>query len=154
MIVMFIISSASCSLISDNAVNLAYDLEAAAKVLKSQKFGSEFVINYEPIDTEAPFTILVLSEKGVTFDELIEKGLDSLVVEELYPQLSYIDLRDRATLIVYQNGTFSFTSYYRGFVDVNTTQIISGKGNTDILVKTIGVGSGNVSDEVLLIELK
>jgi len=154
MIVMIIMSSTSCSFIRDNAVNLAYDLEAAAKTLKSQKIGSEFVINYKPLDTEAPFTILIFSEKGVTFDELIEKGLDPLVVENLFPQLSYIDLKDRATLIVYQNETISFTTYYRRFVDVNTTQIINGKGNTDILVKTIGVGPGNLSDEILLIELQ
>tara|TARA_R110000787_G_scaffold17143_1_gene54091 strand:+ start:216 stop:671 length:456 start_codon:yes stop_codon:yes gene_type:complete len=151
---MIIISSTSCSFMRDNAVNLAYDLEAAAKKLKSQKTGSEFVINFEPVDTKAPFTILILSEKGVTFDELIEKGLDSLLVEDLFPQLSYIDLKNSATIVVYQNGTISFTTYYRRFVDVTTTQIINGKGNTDILVKTIGVGPGNLSDEVLLIELQ
>ena len=154
MIVMIINFSTSCSLTSDNAVNLAYDLEEAAKSLKSQKIGSEFVINFEPIDTEAPFTILIFSEKGVTFSELIEKGLDSLLVEDLFPQLSYIDLKDRATGVVYQNGTISFTTYYRRFVDVNTTQIINGTGVTDILVKTIGVNPGNVTDEVLLIELQ
>ena len=153
-IVMIFISLTSCSLTSDNAANLAYDLETAAKELKSQENGSEFVINFEPVDTEAPFTILVLSEKGVTFDELIEKGLDSLLVEDLFPQLSYIDLKNRATLIVYQNGSISFTTYYRRFVDVKTTQVINGIGVTDILVKTIGVGPGNLSDEVLLIELQ
>ncbi len=154
MIAMIIIPATSCSFLSDNAVNLAHDLEAAAKKLKSQKTGSEFVINYEPLDTEAPFTILILSEKGVTFDELIEIGLDSLIVKDLFPKLSYIDLKKDATLIVYQNGGISFTTYYRRFVDVKTTQVINGKGNTDILVKTIGVGPGNLSDEVLLIELK
>ena len=154
MIVMIINFSTSCSFTSDNAVNLAYDLEAAAKTLKSQKIGSEFVINFAPIDSEAPFTILIFSENGVTFNELIEKGLDSLLVEELFPQLSYIDLKNRATSVVYQNGTISFTTYYRRFVDVNTTQIINGKGDTDIFVKTIGVGPGNFSDEVLLIELQ
>ena len=85
--------------------------------------------------------------------ELIEEGLDSLLVENLFPQLSYIDLKNRATSVVYQNGTISFTTYYRRFLDVNTTQIINGKGDTDIRVKTIGVGPGNVTDEVLLIEL-
>jgi hypothetical protein len=154
MIVMIINFSISCSVMRDNAVNLAYNLEAAAKTLKSQKIGSEFVINFEPIDTEAPFTILIFSENGVTFNELIKKGLDSLLVEDLFPQLSYINLKDGATLIVYQNGTISFTTYYRRFVDVNTTQIINGKGNTDIIVKTIGVGTGNITDEVLLIELQ
>ena len=154
MIVMIINFSTSCSFTSDNAVNFAYDLEAAAKTLKSQKIGSEFVINFAPIDTEAPFTILIFSENGVTFNELIEKGLDSLLVEDLFPQLSYIDLKNSATSVVYQNGTISFTTYYRRFVDVNTTQIIKGKGDTDILVKTIGVGPGNNSDEVLLIELQ
>lgn len=155
MIVMIINFSTSCSFIRDNAVNLAYDLEAAAKKLKSQKIGGEFVINFEPIDLETPFTILMFSENGVTFNELIEKGLDTLVVENLFPQLSYIDLKDRATLIVYQNETISFTTYYRRFVDVNTTQIINGKGNTDIIVKTIGVVPGNITDdEVLLIELQ
>ena len=83
MIVMIINFSISCSVMRDNAVNLAYDLEAAAKTLKSQKIGSEFVINYKPLDTEAPFTILIFSEKGVTFDELIEKGLDPTVAKEL-----------------------------------------------------------------------
>ena len=151
---MIIVFSTSCSFTSDNAVNFAYDLEAAAKTLKSQKIGSEFVINFVPIDIEAPFTILIFSENGVTFNELIEKGLDSLLVEELFPQLSYIDLKNSATSVVYQNGTISFTTYYRRFVDVNTTQIIYGKGDTDILVKTIGVGLGNDSDEVLLIELQ
>lgn len=154
MIVMIFISLTSCSLTVDNAVNLAYNLEAAAKELKSQEIGSEFVINFEPVDTEAPFTILVLSEKGVTFDELIEKGLDSLIVEDLFPQLSYIDLKNGATLIVYQNGSISFTTHYRRFVDVKTTQVINSIGVTDILVKTIGIGPGNLSDEVLLIELQ
>ena len=154
MIVLIVICLTSCSFMRDNAVNLAYNLEAAAKKLKSQEIGSEFVINFEPKDSEAPFTVLIFSEKGVTFNELIEKGLDSLLVEELFPQLSYIDLKNRATSVVYQNGIISFTTYYRRFVDVNTTQIINGKGVTDILVKTIGVGPGNVSDEVLLIELQ
>lgn len=154
MILILFISLTSCSLIHDNAVNLAYDLEKAAKKLKSQEIGSEFIINFEPVDTESPFTILVLSEKGVTFDELIEKGLDSLIVEDLFPQLSYIDLKKRATLIVYQNGSISFTTYYRRFVDVKTTQVINSIGDTEILVKTIGIGAGNLSDEVLLIELK
>lgn len=153
-IVMFFIFFTSCSLIGDNAVNFAYDLEAAAKKLKSQKIGSEFVINFEPIDKEAPFTLLIFSKKGVTFSELIEKGLDSILVQDLFPQLSYIDLKNSATSVVYQNETISFTSYYRRFVDVNTTQIINGKGNTDILVKTIGVSPGNLTDEVLLIELQ
>ncbi|UQD56534.1 hypothetical protein [Flavobacterium sp. K5-23] len=153
MIAMIIISSISCSFLRDNAVNLAYDLEAASKTLKPLKIGSEYVINFEPADTEAPFTILILSEKGVTFNELIEKGLDPLLVEDLFPQLSYIDLKNGATSVVYQNGTISFTTYYRRFVDVATTQIINGKGNTDILVKTIGVAPGNLSNEVLLIEL-
>ena len=154
MIVMIMNISTSCSFKSDNAVNFAYDLESAAKTLKSLKIGSEFVINFAPIDTEAPFIILMFSENGVTFNELIEKGLDSLLVEDLFPQLSYIDLKNKATSVVYQNGTISFTTYYRRFVDVNTTQIIKGKGDTDILVKTIGVGPGNNSDEVLLIELQ
>jgi len=154
MIVMIINFSTSCSFINDNAVNFAYDLEAAAKALKSQKIGSEFVINFTPIDTEAPFTILMFSENGVTFNELIEKGLDSLLVEDLFPQLSYIDLKNSATSVVYQNGTISFTTYYKRFVDVNTTQIINGKGDTDIIVKTIGIGPGDISDEVLLIELQ
>ena len=154
MIVMIINFLTSCSLINDNAVNFAYDLEAAAKALKSQKIGSEFVINFTPIDKEAPFTILMFSENGVTFNELIEKGLDSLLVEDLFPQLSYIDLKNSATSVVYQNGTISFTTYYKRFVDVNTTQIINGKGDTDIIVKTIGVGPGDISDEVLLIELQ
>jgi hypothetical protein len=153
MIGLFFISLTSCSLTRDNAVNLAYNLEAAAKKLKSQEIGSEFVINFEPVDTEAPFTILVLSEKGVTFDELIEIGLDSLIVEDLFPQLSYIDLKNGATLIVYQNASISFTTHYKRFVDVKTTQVISSLGVTDILVKTIGIGQGNLSDEVLLIEL-
>ena len=154
MIVMIINFSTSCSFINDNAVNFAYDLEVAAKALKSQKIGSEFVINFTPIDTEAPFTILMFPENGVTFNELIEKGLDSLLVEDLFPQLSYIDLKNSATSVVYQNGTISFTTYYKRFVDVNTTQIINGKGDTDIIVKTIGVGPGDISDEVLLIELQ
>ena len=71
-----------------------------------------------------------------------------------FNQSKYIDLKNRATSVVYQNGTISFTTYYRRFVDVNTTQIINGKGNTDIIVKTIGVGTGNITDEVLLIELQ
>ena len=154
MIVIVIISSVSCSFTSDNSIILANGLESAAKELKSQNTGSEIFINFEPVDTEAPFTILIISEKGVTFSELIEKGLDSLLVEDLFPQLSYIDLKNRATSVVYQNGKISFTTYYRRFVDVTTTQIINGKGNTDILVKTIGVGPGNVTDEVLLIELQ
>lgn len=99
-------------------------MEAVAQTLKSQKIGSEFVINFEPIDKKAPFTILMLSEKGVIFKELIEKGLDSILVEDLFPQLSYIDLKNSATSVVYQNGTISFTSYYRRFVDVHSTQII------------------------------
>ena len=121
MIVMIFISLSSCSVIGDNAVNLAYDLEAAAQNLKSQKIGSEFVIHFEPVDIEAP---------------------------------SYIDLKDGATLIVYQNGSISFTTYYRQFVDVKTTQVINGIGVTDILVKTIGVRPGNLSDQVLIIELQ
>lgn len=153
-IAILILSLTSCSLTSDNAVKLAYDLEEAANELKSKVTGSEFVINFEPIDVEAPFTILLLSENGVTYDELIEKGVDSLIVEDLFPQLSYIDLKERATLIVYQNGSISFTTYYRRFVDVKSTQVISGTGNTDILLKTVGLGQGNLSDEVLLIELK
>jgi hypothetical protein len=122
--------------------------------LNLKKIGSEYVISFEPIDTKAPFTILILSEKGVTFDELIDKGLDSLIVEDLFPQLSYIDLKNNATLIVYQNGSISFTTYYRQFVDVKTTQVINSTGVTDILVKTVGIGPGKVSDEVLLIELQ
>ena len=44
---------------------------------------------------------------------------------------------------------------YTAVVNINnTTQIINGKGNTDIIVKTIGVGTGNITDEVLLIELQ
>ncbi|TRO64510.1 hypothetical protein [Christiangramia sabulilitoris] len=153
-IILIINFSTSCSFTRDNAVNLAYELEAAAETLKSQKIGNEFVINFEPIDSEATFTILMFSENGVTFNELIEKGLDSLLVEDLYPQLDYINLKNRATSVVYQNGAISFTTYYRRFVDVAATQIINGKGNTDIIVKSIGVGPGNITDEVLLIELQ
>jgi hypothetical protein len=54
---------------------------------------------------------------------------------------------------VYQNASISFTTHYKGFVDVKTTEVISSFGVTDILVKTIGIGQGNLSDEVLLIEL-
>uniref|UniRef100_UPI00404B4FAD hypothetical protein n=1 Tax=Flavobacterium sp. TaxID=239 RepID=UPI00404B4FAD len=146
--------SVSCSVIYDNSNILANELESAAKKLKSQKIGSEVTINFEPVDQEAPFTILILSENGVTFDELIEKGLDSLLVADLFPRLSYIDLKNSATCVIYQNKEISFTTYYRQFVDVASTQIISGKGATDILVKTIGVRPGNVTDEVLLIELQ
>jgi hypothetical protein len=151
-IVIIILISTSCS--TDNAVKLAYNLETAAETLKSQEIGSELVIKFKPTDTETPFTILMLSEKGVNFNELIEIGLDSLVVENLFPQLSHINLKDGATLIVYQNGTISFTTYYRRFVDVNTTQIINGKGITNILVKKVGVGLGNLTNEILFIELK
>lgn len=144
----------SCSVMMDNATIMAYDLKSAAKKLEDQPIGSELVLTYKPQDVEAPFVMLLLSEDGVTYDELLQKGLDSLIVEDLYPQLSYIDLKDRATMVVYQNGTISFTTYYRRYVDVKTTQMISGKGNTEITVKTIGVGKGNITDEVLLIELQ
>ena len=144
----------SCSVMMDNATIMAYDLKSAAKKLEDQPIGSELVLTYKPQDVEAPFVMLLLSEDGVNYDELLQKGLDSLIVEDLYPQLSYIDLKDRATMVVYQNGTISFTTYYRRYVDVKTTQMIRGKGNTEITVKTIGVGKGNVTDEVLLIELQ
>lgn len=154
MIAIVLISLTSCSLTSDNATKFAYQIETAAKELKPKGIGSEFVINFEPIDIEAPFTILVLSENGVTYEELIEKGIDSLIVKDLFPQLSYIDLKDRATLVVYQNGSMSFTTYYRRFVDVKNTQVIKGAGNTDILLKSVGLAKGNLSNEVLLVELQ
>lgn len=144
----------SCSVMMDNATIMAYDLKSAAKKLEDQPIGSELVLTYKPQDVEAPFVMLLLSEDGVTYDELLQKGLESLIVEDLYPQLSYIDLKDRATMVVYQNGAMSFTTYYRRYVDVKTTQMIRGKGNTEITVKTIGVGKGNITDEVLLIELQ
>jgi hypothetical protein len=146
--------SVSCSVISDNSNILSSELESAAQELKSQKVGSEVTINFEPNDDEAPFTILILSEKGVTFDALIERGLDSLLVADLFPRLSHIDLKNSATCVIYQNQEISYTTYYRRFVDVKTTQIISGKGATDIVVKKIGVGPGNITEEVILIELQ
>lgn len=139
---------------ADNAMRMSNALEEAAKSLKSEDIGSEIVVTFEPKDEAAPFTVLVLSENGVTYDELIERGLDRLIVEDLFPQLSHIDLKERATLIVYQNGAISYTTHYRRFVDVKTTQIISGKGDTDISVKTIEVAKGNGTDEVVLIELQ
>jgi hypothetical protein len=154
LIAMLLMAISSCSVMMDNATIMAYDLKSAAKKLEDQPIGSELMLTYKPEDAEAPFTMLILSENGVTYDELIERGLDSLIVEDLFPQLSHIDLKERATLIVYQNGTISYTTHYRRFVDVKTTQIISGKGNTEITVKTIGVGKGNVTDEVLLVELQ
>jgi hypothetical protein len=148
------ISIASCSLASDNATKLGDDLQSAASELKDKEIGSEFVFNYEPKDPETPFTILIFPEKGVTYAELLDKGLDSLIVADLYPQLSYIDLKDNATSVVYQNGKISFSTFYKRFVDVTTAQIISGQGNINITVKSLGVGLGNLGDEVLLIELK
>ncbi len=59
----------------------------------------------------------------------------------------------RGGLNVYQNGTESNTSYHCRFVDVVTTQTINGIGNADIVVKKVGVGPGDFSKEVVLIEL-
>ena len=146
----------SLSFKSNNSQVMGGGLHSAYKTLKSQKIGSEFVISFEPVNTEAPFTILMLSGNGVTFDELIEKGLDSLIVEDLFPQiqLSYIDLKNISRLIVYQNDTISLTTLHRRWVDVKTTQIINGTGNTDIIVQTIGRSPRKRTSGILLIELK
>ena len=56
-------------------------------------------------------------------------------------------------ITVYQNGTESNTTYSRRFADVVTTQTIKGIGSADIVVKKVGVGPGNFSKEVVLIEL-
>lgn len=154
-IIVLVISFCSgCSLLTANSTKLAYELETASKELKAQENGSEFIIEYGSKDSKAPFTILVLSEKGITSEELYEKGLDSSIVKDLFPQLSYIDLKNKATLIVYQNGEISFTSCYRGFVDVTATQIVNGTGNCNIVVKKTGVGPGHITGEVILIELR
>lgn len=153
-IIVLVISFCSGCSLTDNSTKLAYDLESASKTLKSQENGSEVIIKYETKDSKAPFTILVLSEKGVTSDELYEKGLDSSIVKDLFPQLSYIDLKNGATLIVYQNGKINFTTYYRQFVDVSSTQIVNGTGKCNIVVKKTGVGPGHLTGEVILIELR
>ena len=151
----------SLSFKSNNSQVMGGGLHSAYKTLKSQKIGSEFVITYEPVDTLAPFTILILSGNGVTFDELIEKGLDSLIVEDLFSQLqlsniikSSGELKNISRLIVYQNDTISFATAYRRWVDVKTTQIINGTGDTDIIVQTIGRSPRKRTSGILLIELK
>lgn len=153
-IIVIIISFCSGCSFTDNATKLAYELESSAETLKSQQNGSEVIVKYETKDSKAPFTILVLSEKGITSDELYEMGLDSVIVKDLFPQLSYIDLKNGATLIVYQNGGISFTTYYRRFVDVKATQIINGTGNSDIVVKKTGVGPGHFTEEIIQVELR
>jgi hypothetical protein len=142
-----------CSL-EDNATALAYQLEAVSKDLKSEANGAKNTIYYESDDSNAPFTILLLPEQGVTENELLEKGLDSVLVSKLFPQLSYVDLKDRSALIVYQNDKISFTTYYRRFVDVNETQIINGRGATDITVTKIGEGPGHIKDKIILVTLE
>ncbi len=148
-----VISIASCSFSRDNAASLAYDLEDAAEKLKTQDIGAEQPINFKPKDKQSPFVILITTERGVTKDELIAKGLDATIVNDLYSKLNYINLRNSATIVVFQNGEISFTTYYRRFVEVDATQIIESKGNTEIIVKTKGVTKGHLTDEVLLIDL-
>jgi len=147
LIVLVIVFCTGCSF-TDNATKLANQLESASKELKSKKDGSEIIVHYKTEDSKASFTILVLSEKGATSDELYQKGLDSSIVEHLF------DLKKGAALIVYQNGIMSSTTYYLRFVDVAATQIIKSTGNTDLVVKKVGVGLGRFTEEVVLIELQ
>jgi hypothetical protein len=147
LIVLVIVFCTGCSF-TDNATELAYQLESASTKLKSKKDGSEIIIHYEPKDSKAPFTILVLSDKGTTSDELYQKGLDSSIVEYLG------DLKKGSALVVYQNGIMSSTTYHARFVDVAATQIIKSTGNTDIVMKKIGVGLGRFTKGLILIELR
>jgi hypothetical protein len=58
----------------------------------------------KPKDPENAFLLFsYFQKKGVTYTELLDKGLDSLIVKLTYDQLSYIDLKDNATSVVYQN---------------------------------------------------
>src|SRR6478609_5721282 len=77
LIVLVIVFCTGCSF-TDNATKLANQLESASKELKSKKDGSEIIVHYKTEDSKSSFTILVLSEKGATSDELYQKGLDSV----------------------------------------------------------------------------
>ncbi len=156
-IILLIVCTTGCSALKDNATILAYELESAADELKSQTNGSTYLIHYEPMDTSLPYTILFFNDDGIKEADLLQKGLDTATVKDLYPQLSYIDLKDRATCVVNQKGIISFTTYYRRFVDVKDDQVITGKGNMDILVKKMGVTPYHKKEEgdkeIILIEM-
>lgn len=136
----------SCSF-TDNSTKLAYRLKTASKKLKSKKDGEEFIINYKPEDSKAPFTILILSKEGATSEELYQKGLDPYIIENLF------GLKKGAAIVVYQNGKMSNTSYHLRFVDVAATHILKSSGNTDFVVKKIGVDLGHSTNKVVLVEL-
>ena len=146
LIVLVIVFCTACSL-TDNSTRLANQLESASKELKTKKNGSEIIIHYKTEDNNAPFTILLTSEKGVTSNELYKRGLDSSFVEHLF------DLKKGAALAVFQHCIISSTSYYLRFVDVAATQIIKGIGKTDIVVKKVDVSRGRFTEKVTLIEL-
>ena len=142
---------AGCS--NDNATLLASELKHASEKLDDEKEGSEYTIHFRSMNAENPYTILIFPKRGATAADLISKGLDSAFVKDLYPQLSYIDLKEGATLIVYQQSRISFTTYYRRFVDVSELQIVTATGDKDIVVKKIGMGPGAFTPEVVMIVL-
>lgn len=148
LIVLLVVFCTGCELFSDNATRLAFRLESAFNILKSQKNGSVVIIPYESDDSKAPFTILIIPKNGTTSDELYRNGLDSNIVEHLF------GIKKEGGLIVFQNGNISNTTYYRNFVEVTATQIIKGSGKIDIVVKKVGVGPGTLTKEVMLIELR
>ncbi len=156
--ILLVVCITGCSALKDNATIIAYELESAADELKSQPNGSTYLMHYEPRDTTLPFTLLFFNEDGIKEADLLQKGLDTATVKDLYPQLSYINLKSRATCIVYQNGMVSFTTYYREFVDVKDDLVISGKGKIAILVKKIGVAPYHKKEEadkeIILIEME
>ena len=150
---LILVCGVGCSALSDNATKLASKLGSAANALQDQMNGSESTIHFEPVNKEYPYTILIFTEKGATFDELIKKDLDPVIVKDLFPQLSYIDLKGGAALIVYQQGKITFTTYYRRFVEVSDIQVVSATGDKDIVVKKIGTTNGAFTDKVIVVEL-
>ena len=89
----------------------------------------------------------------MTPETFIKKGLDSIIDVDLYDPRAFSSLKSQSDLLfVFQNGTRPRADGLRSYVGVSETQIISGVGNTDIVVKKIGVRQGKFG-EVILFEL-
>lgn len=128
-----------CISCEDNATNLAKELESASGALQFEPKGTEYIINYRPVyKWTKPYVIILIPEREVTLDQLIQEGLDGDVGYDIFSSLGYMDVGyGDSLLIVYQEGEINFTGYFGKFVKFSEIKVIEASGSQKLVVKKI-----------------
>lgn len=128
-----------CVSCNDNATKFAKQLEAASNSLQFKPKGSQYIINYRPVNKwTKEYVIVLIPEREINLEELVAKGLSYDVGYNIFLKLGYLDVGyGDSMLIVYQDGDINFTTYFSRFITFEEIEVIYGFWNQKIVVEKV-----------------